>query len=194
MPVGDTKIAMAAYFERSAADWKHRFGAFHGRRDPTRGITRCSWGGRTEDWIQWQPVPKDSDEVLAALEREIGMPLHPSVRELWGSYWFGHIGRTFKNGFAELEGVLPGAEPFGLHDQVLGYRRAHGGKLDKIPIGLESTRDLLLVVDNTTGAVEVEDYEVQRFEPLANSLAEAHQRAAPYGAPARLIHLSLLAH
>lgn len=32
-----------------------------------------------EDWIQWQPVPKSSNDDLAALEREIGTPLHRSV-------------------------------------------------------------------------------------------------------------------
>lgn len=114
-----------------------------------------------------------SRDYLQRLELEVGLTFHPSLREFLSSYWFGAIGGYFRGvRGVQLDPVVPDQEPTALLQRIRGYQEAHGGRREKIPIGLETSEDLLLVVDNETGRVEVEDYERGCCEPIAQSLAE----------------------
>jgi len=171
MSASETRVAMTKYFDRLVAHWASHFGSLPKLPRPENSEhPMFVQPPDAEDWIQWRPVARTSHDELLALESELGLSLHPSLRDLWGSYWFGDIGGRFKHWFVEIDGVYPNHDSFGLRERLIGYRRAHDG-LEKIPIGLESTRDLLLVVDNATGQVEIEDYERHTFEPLAANLA-----------------------
>jgi SecY interacting protein Syd len=173
MPASETQSAMKMYFERLLAHWAHRFGSLPKVPRPEESDhPMFVQPPDAEDWIQWRPVPRSSQEEVLELERELGLQFHPTLKDLWGSYWFADVGGRFNDRFVELDGVYPGHGGFGLRETLVGYQRAHQGRLDKIPVGLESRVDLLLVVDNATGSVEIEDYERRTFEPLAGSLAE----------------------
>lgn len=52
------------------------------------------------------------------------------------------------------------------------YRSTHGGELKHVPIGMDVAQDLLVVVDNKTGVVFVEDHDRASFSPLAKDIAE----------------------
>ena len=52
-----------------------------------------------------------------------------------------------------------------------GYKRNHGEFLKKIPIGIEGN-GLLVVVDNETGVIELEDFDRGTFEYIAGSIQE----------------------
>jgi len=173
MPASETQAVMTTYFDRLLAHWAHRFGSLPKVPRPENSAhPMFVQPPDAEDWIQWKPVARTSHDELLAVEAELGVSLHPSLQDLWGSYWFGDIGGRFKRWFVELDGVYPEDETYDLRARLVGYRRAHDGRLEKIPIGLESTADLLVVVDNATGHVEIEDYERRTFEPLADSLAQ----------------------
>ncbi|MEH7356862.1 SecY-interacting protein Syd, partial [Neobacillus drentensis] len=47
----------------------------------------------------------------------------------------------------------------------------HDNKIDKIPIGIEGN-GLIVVLDNTVGKVELEDFERGSFKEIANGLDE----------------------
>ena len=81
-----------------------------------------------------------------------------------------------------LDPVVPGRELqdferklFGAtyeHCRTTGYVAEHGGVPSHLPVGSPHPSDLLLVIDNTTGEVAVEDHERGTFEMIAGGLAE----------------------
>lgn len=122
-----------------------------------------------EGYISWMPV-----EMACAhnsVEKEIGFPLHPSIIEYFYSYWFVDLDGFFNKHYISLESVLPNAEMCSFREKLEMYRKSHNGRLDHIPIGIEGN-GLLVVIDNDSGAVHLEDFEVCSFEVIASSIEE----------------------
>jgi hypothetical protein len=71
----------------------------------------------------------------------------------------------------QLQPVHPGIETKGFLVKLLGYRDAHDGLMDHVPIGTERN-GLLVVVSSQDGQVKLEDYERGALHPLAVSLPE----------------------
>lgn len=130
------------------------------------------YGGEPDEegWVSWRPVEKQDEDDMADVERELGVALHPSVKEYFNCFWFCSLGGRAHGHAVQLEPVQPGV---GLEDFVRnlrGYKGAHGGRLDNIPVGVETGQGMLVVVDNETGEVKLEDYESSSFELLAADL------------------------
>lgn len=67
--------------------------------------------------------------------------------------------------------VVPGIEFKGFKQETEVYKAAHNDQLVNIPIGIESN-GLLLVVDNESEEVKLEDYERNSFEIISGNLSE----------------------
>lgn len=123
-----------------------------------------------EGWISWRPVEKTGAHDMADVEEESGLLLHPSVKEYFNCFWFCSLGGRAHGRAVQLEPVRPGVELEDFTRNLRGYKSAHGGRLENVPVGFETEQGLLVVVDNETGEVKLEDYEVGSFEPLAADL------------------------
>lgn len=173
MAVDDLRSVMRAYFTALVGNWRERNGTFPKapwleEADPSIYVGEPDDAG----WVQWLPKEKAVREDFGAVEGRWGVQIHSSVREYFDSFWFCVLGGTFSSRAVQLEPMIPGIGLAEWQQKVQGYREAHAGMLRHLPIGIESKQSLLVVVDNTTGEVSVEDYESGGFEALAGGLAE----------------------
>lgn len=172
------KEAMAAYFGRFPKDTP-----FFKTCDTDDVDPRLFSGEPDEDgYVRWVPAAKVDPTDLSELERRAGSVIHPSIKDYFNTFWFMAMGGRFADARVTLDPVVPGRDLADLEQRlfgadygpykVSGYLATHGGVLRHIPIGLHHPDDLLLVVDNATGEVLVEDHERGTFTPLAPGLAE----------------------
>lgn len=121
-------------------------------------------------WLPWRPIEKTTKEDFDRRLSGLG-PLHPSVDEYLNSYWFGVVDGAIGSWGLTLDASLPGLWPESFVEQAKSYADAHGGTLDHVPIGIEAS-GLLLVVNNRTGEVGLEDFERRTVQSIAPSLDE----------------------
>lgn len=172
--VGEVRLAMEGYFGRLIEEWKKTNSSLP-KAPWNEEASQFLYVGKPdeEEWVEWRPMPRsDAGEDFAPLELELGVALPPSVKEYFSSYWFCSLGGRYAVHPIQLQAVIPGV---GLRDyrrNLMGYREAHGRRLDRVPIGVETRESLLVVVDRSSERVELEDYDAGRFDPLARTLAE----------------------
>lgn len=168
--------AMGRAFER----WREHFAAAGAKLPPAAwdpDIEPFIWDGvpSASQWCHWIPTPKTRRSEIALAAPELP-PLHPSIDEYFNAWWFCALEGGLGGDTIMLNPVAPGIELDSFLYKVRAYRQAHGGRLEQVPIGLESRSSLLVVVDNRSGAVAVEDYEDGSLRPIASSLAELIER------------------
>ncbi|WP_245831723.1 SecY-interacting protein Syd [Oceanobacillus senegalensis] len=104
------------------------------------------------------------------MENEFGIKFHNSIVEYFNSYWFAELDGFIKNYYVKLEPVLPDYELNSFSDLLNGYRNNHQNKLNYIPLGMEGN-GLLVVIDNSSGKVYLEDFERKNFEYMIDDIA-----------------------
>ncbi len=124
-----------------------------------------------EGYRSWKPVEMTVSPQMREVEDEFSLHLHQSIIAYFSSYWFADLDGFFKDYYIALQPVLPNAEVNSFRELLKGYKKAHGDSLENIPIGIEGN-GLLVVVDNSTGKIRLEDYEWGTFEDLAESLED----------------------
>lgn len=118
----------------------------------------------------WRPLEMiTSSAELLNVESVLGVSLHPSIAEYFSSYWFAAIGGTALEWRIQLEPVLPGIGVREFVQKLDGYKCVHNDRLDHIPIGTEANGSLV-VVRNSNGTVELEDWDARSYTRIANSL------------------------
>nr|WP_275893662.1 SecY-interacting protein Syd [Bacillus cereus] len=106
------------------------------------------------------------------IEEGLGIIFHESIKEYFNSYWFAELAGFYKSYNIILEPVLPGIELNNFVFQLIGYKEAHEDKLDNIPLGVEGETGFLIVIDNNTGVVKLEDFEIGTYEIIADSIEQ----------------------
>lgn len=129
-------------------------------------------GKENNGLVRWRPRVKDEYFDLIQLEINSGIIVHQSVKDLLNSWWFGFLRIQIGDLFFELDSIIPGNYKSSFLLRLLGYRDAHGGKLDYIPIGMSMETGILLVINNESGEVCTEDYELHMYSVISNSLEE----------------------
>lgn len=140
-------------------------------------ISPFIWVGEPDahGWCAWQPVRKEGEAPLA--EALAGLPpLHGSIHLYFDSWWFLELNGQLDDKNLAFSPNRPGLDPGAWVEDVRGYADAHGGRLDHVPIGFDDEVSLLMVVDNRTGALSIEDWETGRLYPIAASLDDALRR------------------
>ncbi|EEK72659.1 SecY interacting protein Syd [Bacillus sp. RC218] len=123
-----------------------------------------------EEEISWKPIEKNKKNDLTTIEERFEIKLHTSIDDYFNSYWFADLDGFVGNHYIRLEPVLPNIELDSFESNLEGYKNNHN-KVDKTPIGVEGN-GLIVVLDNVSGKVEVEDFERGSFEALSDSLDE----------------------
>lgn len=124
-----------------------------------------------EGYRSWKPVEMTVFPDIKKLEDEFALHLHTSIAAYFSSYWFSDLDGFFKDHYIALESVLPNTEINSFRELLKGYKKAHGNSLANIPIGIEG-EGLVVVVDNSSGKIRLEDYERGTFEDLAESIED----------------------
>lgn len=121
-----------------------------------------------EEEISWKPIEKNNKNVLTTIEEKFGIKLHTSIDDYFNSYWFADLDGFIGNHYIRLEPVLPNVELDSFESNLEGYKNNHI-KVDKTPIGVEGN-GLIVVLDNVSGKVELEDFERGSFKEISDSL------------------------
>jgi hypothetical protein len=163
-------IEMEAYFKRLLSSWQRRGSALP-KIAPGDGEQPLIYEGPPDEYgyVSWRPAKKTVYTDLTPVESAIEMPVHPSVKDYLNSYWFAEMAGKYGNLGITLMPVLPGIELQSFLAKLVGYKEAHNDRLEHIPLGVEFNGDLV-VVNNRTGEVELEDYERGEFRTIAPKL------------------------
>ncbi|MCZ8540192.1 SecY-interacting protein Syd [Psychrobacillus psychrodurans] len=124
-----------------------------------------------EEYISWKPIEMNVSQGYKRLEDEFEVNLNKSIIDYFNSYWFADLDGFFKEHYIKLEPVLPNDEISSFRESLRGYINKHGDSLVKIPIGIEGN-GLLVVVDNDSGIVQLEDFERGTFEYIAENIQD----------------------
>jgi hypothetical protein len=130
------------------------------------------WQGppNEEEWAPWKPLEKTEYQDVRRMAPELAQA-HASVDEYYNSWWFSLIEGAHRGHSITLDAVLPGLHPIGFVKRAQGFRRARAGREGRVPVGIEAN-GLIVVVDNGSGAVGLEDHETGVVHPLAPSLGD----------------------
>lgn len=127
--------------------------------------------GDEDEYISWKPVEITVSQDLTSLENEFDLKLHKTIVEYFTSYWFADLDGFYQEHYITLEPVLPNSEISSFRESLKGYKENHGDSLKNIPIGIEGN-GLLVVIENNSGIIQLEDFERGTLEPVAKNIQE----------------------
>ncbi|MFE4352052.1 SecY-interacting protein Syd [Peribacillus butanolivorans] len=122
-----------------------------------------------DDYITWKPVEKTTSHDLEQLEENLEVVFHKSIIEYFNSYWFDDLDGFLNDFYIKLEAILPNFEFDSFRGTIEGYKTNHNNRLENIPLGIEGN-GLLVVIDNESGIVKLEDFERDSFEIISESI------------------------
>lgn len=132
--------------------------------------------------IHWQPTPRQHLDDFAGLENALECRVHPSIKTYYGAYWSAHLEAKADDGPVSLLQVWNEEDRERLVENLLGHYLVQ--KRAKGPVSLffactEPDSDLILTVENTTGAVLLERPGSKPLRQVSDSLAEFLLTLAP---------------
>lgn len=165
------KREMKKYFDQLIEVWEN-FNDSYPKMQWNEEATSTIYDGDIDEegYVCWKPIEKNIIHDFEDIERELEITLHSSIKDYFNSYWFGELAGFYKSYNIILEPVLPGIEINDFVIQLIGYKESHKGKLDNIPLGIEGVNGFLVVVENETGIVKLEEFETGKYEFLSESI------------------------
>ncbi|MBR3607231.1 MAG: SecY-interacting protein Syd [Lachnospiraceae bacterium] len=124
-----------------------------------------------DEYVQWLPKNKDVMTDFSMIEKEYNIVLNQDIKEYFNSYWFLNLQGFFKGINVFLEPVIPGKELDNFIQQLEGYYIIYK-ELNDIPIGFEVNNNNLIVINNITGKVYLNDLERNEKKYIARSLGD----------------------
>lgn len=120
-------------------------------------------------YISWQPVEMTETRNFVKLQNEFNIQLHKSIIDYFNSYWFADLDGFYKDYYIVLAPILPSKSICSFRETLKGYKASHADDLAKIPIGIEGN-GLLVVIENDSGIIQLEDVERHTYEYIADNL------------------------
>lgn len=132
--------------------------------------------------VHWQPTPRQHLNDFAGLENALETQVHPSIKTYYGAFWSGHLEARAEDGPVSLLQVWNEEDRERLVENLIGHHLVQ--KRAKGPLSLffactEPDSDLILTVENATGAVLLERPGSKPLRQVSNSLAEFLLTLAP---------------
>lgn len=125
-----------------------------------------------EGWCRWKPIEKNEINNFEELEELFQIKFNKDIKEYFNSYWFLELEGKFKKKDITLEVVVPERELEMFQKKLIGYKEAHNNELKYIPIGMEEEHGYLIVMENSTGKIKIENHDKGTFRTIANNLEE----------------------
>ncbi|MDM5186242.1 SecY-interacting protein Syd [Bacillus sp. DX4.1] len=163
------KKIMQEYFERFVLKWNEFNGTFPQIPINEDLDTLMYIGQKDEEgYISWKPVEKNEYHDFKEFEEKLNVILHPDIKEYFNSFWFLEMIGWIEDYNINLFPVAPGVEPYLFMERVQEYLLKERETI-YIPIGFESN-GMLLVINNNTGEIFIEDFETEKLQFLGISL------------------------
>lgn len=165
------KEAMKKYFQMRKELADQGLGFLFKTPETDKDLLIYEGAADEEGYKKWKPVEMTVIPDVRSLEEEFAIHFHQSIVDYFSSYWFADLDGFINGHYIALESVLPNVEVHSFRELLKGYKKAHGNSLKNIPIGIEGN-GLVVVVDNSTGKIQLEDYDWGTFEHLAESIED----------------------
>lgn len=166
------KEVLKSYFENLLNKWK----------EYNNSLPQISWNEEVDEFMYeskedeygyafWKPKEKTEIFNFDEFESQYNVQLHSSIKQYFNSYWFLELTGYFSSYHINLHPVIPGIEPDYFISILKDYIETHHDILKYIPVGFESN-GMLIVLDNNTGEIFIEDFELNEYKPLSKSLEQ----------------------
>ncbi|KER70723.1 hypothetical protein HR51_19615 [Burkholderia cepacia] len=129
-------------------------------------------GAEEDGWVRWRPREKDEFFDLSELENNAKISIPQSIKDFMNSWWFGDLDVQFGENRFAIDPIIPGNYRADFYSRLLGYKRAHQGRLEYIPIGICMMTGDLLVVEIKSGKVCTEEFDAGEYRVISNDLEE----------------------
>lgn len=135
-----------------------------------------------DDTVEWTPCRQDAPLSFAELETALELTFHHSIKALFGRWYAGDLSLEYEGhpvSLLQVQSVEDGERLLGnLAGHVLMKRRLKQPETVFIGLGIDND-DLLLSIQNDTGAVGLEWVGQAQHDVLADSLEDWLQQCAP---------------
>lgn len=121
------------------------------------------------EYVQWNYMEKEQDD-LSDVEDLFNIVFHEEIKAYYNGYWFLELTGFFGEYQILMHEVVPGAYKAQLITHLKEYKEVHNGEVEYLPIGLEANTGFSILINNTTGKVYLEDYEVDKLIEIAPNL------------------------
>ncbi|BCB38281.1 SecY-interacting protein Syd [Bacillus cereus] len=164
------KEVMKDYFEKFIDKWMEYNNSLP-QIAWNEDIDEFIYSGEEDEYgyISWKPIEKGVEFSFDEIESQYNVQLHDSVKQYFNSYWFLELTGWVSSYNINLHPVIPGIEPDYFISLVKDYAESKEDIIKFIPIGFESN-GMLIVLDNNTGEILVEDFELNEYKRITNSL------------------------
>lgn len=167
------KIALSKYFEQMIKEYNKTKQKLPMAPKKKLKYSEIYIGESDEEgWCKWKPVEKNKINNFDQIEDILGININKDVKDYFNSYWFLRLDGEFKKKSINLEAVIPGEELDKFFKKLVGYKKAHNNEMKYIPIGMEEERGYLLVVENSTGKIKLENHDKGTFRTICANLEE----------------------
>ncbi|MDR7241924.1 SecY-interacting protein Syd [Priestia megaterium] len=123
-----------------------------------------------EGYIVWKPLEKYENTNFQHFEQRMNMILHDDLKAYFNSFWFLEMIGWVSEYNINLYPVIPGVEPKAFRQRVKNYIFENENST-YIPVGFESN-GMLVVMNNQSGEIFVENDEDKSYKYLSSSLKE----------------------
>jgi len=109
--------------------------------------------------VGWQPVRQRQPVDFGGLENALEVPIHPDVKEFYGSFWSGSLEATCKEGHVSLIQLWNPQDFDRLIENLIGHALAKRRLRQPFTVFFANTEpdsEFFLSIDNDTGAVLLE--------------------------------------
>lgn len=167
------KEELAHYFDELLSYWNNTFGTLPKTPFDEEANPSLYQGEPDEDeYVSWKPIEKEMQEDFEAIEANIDLHLHSSIKEYFNSFWFLNLQGFYNSKLIILEPVQPGMDINNFFVNQKKYEEHQGKILKNIQLGYISPENMALMVNNETGEILQEDFETGHSTVIAKSLEE----------------------
>lgn len=136
-----------------------------------------------EPTIRWAPQPRfHADADFLGLEQALETTIHPDLKTYYGSYWSGNLEAQVDDGHVSLLQLWNSDDVLRLVENQIGHtlnQKRAKGPLSFFFACTEPESDLILTLENATGAVLLERPGHKPLRTVAANLAEFLDSLAP---------------
>ncbi|WP_199609310.1 SecY-interacting protein [Flocculibacter collagenilyticus] len=169
------KKALTDFYNRYEQMCKKEIGHWQQVQQDKDWPSPCEIAGTEKvNLIQWKPVEQTSANDFSNIESALGFTLHQDIKDFYGSFYADNVNAKHERGEMNLLGVWSDKDVERLQQNVIGHLMMKDKLKQSLTvfIGLTDEDDLILSVDNETGAVVLEYVGKEPHQTVASSLAE----------------------
>jgi SecY interacting protein Syd len=170
------------FAQQYIADHQTKYGSLPKVEYDIEWPSPCLQDGNLEPLAPWQPVVMDQALDFANIESALELELHPDIKQYYSSIYADSIPASSKDGYLELLFAWNQEDLQRLQENIIGHILMKRRLKQNISIFFAVTDepDLILSLDNSTGAIGVERVGCEPHKVIAASMAEFIRSLTPF--------------